>query len=108
MDLMFALENLFSSSEAVGFKVSLRAACLLEKAGKSRKELFKQIKKWYRKRNKIAHGSGDKVVEWKDVEYLREVVRKAIIKVWYIKKKGDDLDDYLFLSEMYNNKSSKS
>jgi len=97
MDLMIALDNLFGSAEAVGYKVALRAACLLETTSDKRGKLSEAIKDWWRKRNQIAHGKGERIVEWEDVEGLREVVRRAIMAVWRVQLKGDDLDDYLFL-----------
>lgn len=101
MDLMISLENLFGSPEAVVYKIAMRAACLLETTAEGRRNLNKSIKDWYKKRSKIAHGNGNRVVEWKDVEELRETVRRAIMKVWQIKLKGDRLDDYLFLGDRY-------
>lgn len=106
MNLMFALENLFGSPEAVGFKIALRAACFLEVTGEKRRELNRKIKNWYKKRSLIAHGTGNRVVEWKDVEELREIVRQAIMGIWILQKKGDDLDDYLFLGERYDHISN--
>ena len=78
MDLMISLENLFGSSEAVVYKIAMRAACLLETTAEGRRNLNKSIKDWYKKRSNIAHGNGNRVVEWKDVEELREIVRSAI------------------------------
>jgi hypothetical protein len=101
MDLMISLENLFGSSEAIIYKIAMRAACLLETTAEGRRRLSKAIKNWYKKRSKIAHGDGDKVAEWQDVEELREVVRRAIMTVWQVKLKGDQLDDYLFLGDHY-------
>ncbi len=101
MDLMISLENLFGSSEAVVYKIAMRAACLLETTAEGRRNLNKSIKDWYKKRSNIAHGNGNRVVEWKDVEELREIVRRAIMKVWQLKLKGDQLDDYLFLGDHY-------
>jgi hypothetical protein len=102
MDLMISLENLFGSPEAVVYKIAMRAACLLETTAEGRRNLNKSIKDWYKKRSKIAHGNGNRAVEWKDVEELRESVRLAIMKVWHIKLKGDQLDDYLFLRDRYD------
>lgn len=97
LDLMISLENLFGSQEAVGYKIALRAACFLEEQGENRRELNRQIKSWYGKRSRIAHGTGESVVDWKEVEEFREVVRQSIMKVWEVKCKGDDLDGLLFL-----------
>lgn len=101
MDLMISLENLFGSPEAIMYKIAMRAACILETAAEGRRSLNKVIKNWYKKRSKIVHGDGNKVVEWQDVEKLREVVRRAIMTVWQVKRKGDQLDDYLFLGDHY-------
>ncbi|MEN6376328.1 MAG: hypothetical protein ABFD75_16300 [Smithella sp.] len=101
MDLMISLENIFGSPEAVVYKIAMRAACLLEATAEGRRDLNKSIKYWYKKRSKIAHGDGNRVVEWKDVEALRDIVRQAIMRVWEIKLKGDKLDDYLFLGDRY-------
>lgn len=102
MDLMISLENLFGSPEAVVYKIAMRAACLLEITAEDRRNLNKSIKDWYKQRSKIAHGNGNRVVEWKDVEELRETVRRAIMKVWQVKLKGDQFDDYLFLGNRYD------
>lgn len=100
-DLMIALETLLSTHEAVGYKVALRAACLLESRGEGRQSLNKEVKQWYRKRNEIAHGhSTGQPVAWTDVERMREVVRRIINEVWRVQTKGDDLDDRLFLAEI--------
>lgn len=101
LDLMISLENLFGSHEAIVYKIAMRAACLLQARAEGRRSLNKAIKNWYTKRSKIAHGDGDKVVKWQDVEELREVVRRAILTVWQVKLKGDQLDDYLFLGNNY-------
>jgi hypothetical protein len=105
MDLMIALENLFGSHEAVVFKIAMRAACFLETTAEDRRKLNKSIKDWYKKRSKIAHGNGDRVVDWRDVEELREIVRRAIMAIWRVRCKGDDFDDYLFLGEKYHHTS---
>ncbi len=102
MDLMIALETLLSTHEAVGYKVALRAACLLESRREGRQSLNKEVKQWYRKRNEITHGhSTGQPVAWTDVERMREVVRRIINnEVWRVQTKGNDLDDRLFLAEI--------
>lgn len=105
MDLMISLENLFGSPEAIIYKIAMRASCLLETTAEGRRRLNKTIKNWYKKRSKIAHGDGNRVVELHDVEELREVVRRAIMTVWQVKLKGDQLDDYLFLGDHYQRTS---
>ncbi len=97
MDLMLSLDNIFGSPGAVGYKVALRASCLLEGQGPERRKLNRTINSWYGKRSKIAHGKGQSQAEWNDVEALREIVRKSILKAWQLQFKGDAFDDYLFL-----------
>ncbi len=101
MDLMISLENLFGSPEAIVYKIAMRAACLLETTAEGRRSLNKSIRDWYKKRSNIAHGNSNRVVEWQDVEELREIVRRAIMTVWQVKRKGNQLDDYLFLGDHY-------
>ena len=75
----------------------------LETAAEGRRSLNKVIKNWYKKRSKIVHGDGNKVVEWQEIiEKLSEVVRQAGMTVWQVKRKGNfQLNEYLFLGDHY-------
>jgi len=58
IDLIIALEALYggSDSEAIGYKIRLRAATYLSDSPEGRLEMFKLLKQAYDERSKVVHG----------------------------------------------------
>lgn len=116
IDLMVVLESLFSEDqEAVGYKIALRASCLIETESQRRRDLFMFLKRAYRERSLIVHGKGQR--PWfqsktydpnkTNLNTLEEVVRKSLLALLRLAQQGIilkpiDLDVTLF----FNQKSS--
>jgi len=57
IDLMVVSESLFSEDqEAIGYKIALRASCLIETESQRQRALFIFLKRAYRERSLIVHG----------------------------------------------------
>lgn len=81
LDLTISLESLFCDSSAeMTHKVSTRVAILLENNLSERKTVRQKIKRFYKKRSEIVHGSGGNVTI-QDVEELRNYVQRIIIMI---------------------------
>jgi len=113
IDLMVALESMFSEdSEAVGHKIALRIACLMEPKPEERKTLFRFIKAAYKERSSIVHGNKESV--WLEqasyipaqtnLNRLEEIVRSSLLTLLKLAQRGNvlkpsNLDGYLFFDE---------
>jgi len=112
IDWFIALESLFSEdSEAIGHKIALRVAYLLEIESNRRKELFSFLKKAYGQRSTIVHGKGSSSwlaqksfnSRWDNAHMLRDILRRALTQLLEYAQKGvvlipSKLDDHLFFS----------
>jgi hypothetical protein len=112
IDLMVILESLFSEdSEAIAYKIALRAACLIEPEPQKRRALFDFLKRAYNERSIIVHGKGKS--PWltnrtynptlTNLDSLEEVVRKSLLVFLKSAQQGvivkpSDLDRHLFFS----------
>ena len=81
----FAMEALFGSNQEITYRLSLRAAKFLSNSNDQAKDYFSKIKKGYRLRSTIVHGS--KIRRLSPEESLnssyniQEFLRKALIKI---------------------------
>gem|GEM_PF-3480240 len=101
IDLFIALESLLSEdSEAIGYKIALRAAHLTENDRSKRGEISTFLKKAYKERSNIVHGkksTGTNIGELEDIvrRVLEEILKRAqqgeIVK-------AEQLDNILFFS----------
>jgi hypothetical protein len=112
IDLFIALESMFSEdSEAIAYKIALRAAYLIETEDK-RKDLFEFLKRAYKERNSIVHGRGKGawmeertyIPTQTNLDSLEEVVRKSLLILLKNAQRGlilkpPDLDGYLFFDQ---------
>lgn len=106
IDLLTALESLLSEgSESIAMKVSLRAACLLEKEGEKRKRIYGIVKESYQHRNSLVHGSKKRpaAAEWfrNNGDDLEDIVRKTLYLIVELLAQGIELipekvDEHLF------------
>ena len=113
IDLMVALESLFSNdSEAIAYKIALRAAYLIESEAKKRKDLFDFLIRAYRARNSIVHGKDENswleektyIPTQTNLDSLEEVVRKSLLILLRSAQHGiilkpSDLDGHLFFDQ---------
>lgn len=113
IDLMVALESMFSEdSEAIAYKIALRAACLIEPETRKRKALFDFLKKAYQERSSIVHGKGESswledktyIPTQTNLNSLEEVVRKSLLVLLRSAQQGiilkpSDLDGHLFFDQ---------
>ncbi len=107
IDLCVALECLFSEDrEAIGYKIALRAAYLLETDPEKRKALFTFLRQAYRERSNVVHGTGSRP-SWRtkenNADKLADIVRSALRQLLQHAKQGKvlktrDLDHDLFFA----------
>lgn len=89
IDLIIALEALFSAGEEIRFRTSLRIASLLSFLGLDKKEVFNVVYKLYDKRSKIVHGVKSVGVSWDEVNKLERYLRDCL-RVFLFLDKGKD------------------
>lgn len=80
IDYMIGLEALFlpDGNEELTYRLAIRVAYNLEKEYEKRKQLFKDVKNYYRKRSKGVHGNtGDLIKE--EVDKVEGILRKSIL-----------------------------
>lgn len=97
LDYMIGLEALYlpAKNDELSFRLSLRTAFILEGNMSERKKSFKFIKRMYKQRSNVVHGSRY-VLTAEDDSKLEEILRRSL-KVWL-----EDADK--FSEDQYDNK----
>ena len=101
IDLFIALESLLSEdSEAIGYKIALRAAHLIEDNRSKKGEISTFLKKAYRERSNIVHGKKSAST---NIAELENVVRRVLVELLKRAQQGEilkaeQLDNILFFS----------
>jgi len=106
VELMIAMEAIYSDKEYHRYKIPLRCSCLLFPPGEERKGNFKFIKDLYDDRSKLLHGGITDLpgVTTFEVNRFEDLVRRSIQKFMDIFKEGKpipdgpQLDDILFFT----------
>jgi len=77
---MISLESLFSKeNDELGLRYSLRIAFLIGSWQEDKRpEVFRLVKKLYKKRSQIVHGTGQIDLENRDISDFRGIISKAI------------------------------
>ncbi len=111
IDAITALEALWKLDSELSFRLSFRTSSLLGKTDDDRELIFERLRKYYRIRSKIVHGSAlspDEAALVQNDEPLRDIVRKtlrAFIHLlanpteWTVGRLASDPDPVLLHSE---------
>jgi hypothetical protein len=86
IDLMIALESLFSKeNDELALRYSLRAAFLLGVGKEDERSLIvENMKKLYRKRSKVVHGTGAVDLSYQEMDTFQRFVKEAIKRMLHI------------------------
>lgn len=100
LTLMIALEVMFSPADGkeLNYRISRNIAVFLGKTQAESEEIFKETKKLYSIRSKIAHEGNLSSVNTESLLNLREYVRSAIKKRYLFDKSKKELLDLLHTS----------
>ena len=91
IDLMIALEAIFSETGETSYKVAARCASFIYPPGEARQEHFKKIRKLFAQRNNILHGHMAKGLSNGVAPLFEDDVRRSIVKLLDHLKAGRQL-----------------
>lgn len=103
IDLMVALEALFSEAGETSYKVAIRCASFVYPPSQARYGAFRRMVELYRRRNDILHGRSVSSLTTSNLDLLEDHVRGSLAKVLEQLRNGQpypkpsDFDKYILL-----------